>query len=97
MHMKKNPFFLQGERDFFCKKVVFSLRFFDDYIEHSCSHQKIPFPMHMHRRTRLYFRRGPLCQNNIRMKTRLHATAYDLQGRPVRAGYRGISIQNGND
>jgi hypothetical protein len=30
------------------------------------------------------------------MKTRLHATAYDLQGRPVREGYRGIIIQNGN-
>ena len=25
-----------------------------------------------------------------------NATAYDLQGRPVREGYRGIIIQNGN-
>lgn len=27
------------------------------------------------------------------MKTRLHATAYDLQGRPVSSGYKGIIIQ----
>jgi hypothetical protein len=30
------------------------------------------------------------------MKTRLHATAYDLQGRPVSSGYKGVIIQNGN-
>ena len=33
VHMKKNHFSARG-KGFFYKKVVFSLRFFDDYIEH---------------------------------------------------------------
>ena len=66
---------MQGERDFSAKKQCSHYVFFDDYIEHSCLHegnyisvkkeraqpslQKIPFPLHMHRKTRPYFRRGP--------------------------------------
>ena len=71
-------------KGFFCIKVVCSLRFFDDYIEHSCSHEKIPFPLHMHRRTRHEVEKYTIVKNRNRQPTNKTYLKINLSARRLK-------------